>query len=136
MWKLEEKTERNFKYRQRKTNSDSKQTNILRNKKPLKTDKTKNVGDKTKEDDSENTKGKLKDISNADKEAQILKQNRQTFWGIKNLLKKTRQKMLVTTPKKIVVRTPRKNWKIFQIQTKKQKFWSKTDKCFGELRTS
>ena len=65
---LEEKTERNFKYRQRNTNSDSKQTNVLGNKKPLKTDKTKNIGDNTKEDDSENSKEKLKDISNIDKE--------------------------------------------------------------------
>ena len=40
----------------------------MRNEKPLKTDKTKNLGDKTKEDDSENSKKKLKDISNTDKE--------------------------------------------------------------------
>ena len=62
-------------------------TNVLGNEEPLKKDKTENVGDNTKEDDSENSKEKLKDISNTDKEAQILKQNRQTFWGIKNLLK-------------------------------------------------
>jgi len=57
-------------------------------KKPPKTGNTEN----TKEEYSENSKGKLKDISNTDKETQILKQNRQTFWGIKNLLKQTRQK--------------------------------------------
>ena len=74
------------------TNSEAKQTDVLGNKELLKTDKTKNVGDNTKEDDSENSKEKLKDISNTDKETQILKQNRQTFWGIKNLLKQTRQK--------------------------------------------
>ena len=79
------------------------------NKEPLKTDKTKNVGGNTKEDDSENSKEKLKDISNTDKETQILKQNRQTFWGIKNLLKQRRWKLLVTIPKKMTVRTPRKN---------------------------
>ena len=62
------KTERYFKYRQRNTNSEAKQTNILGNKKPLKTDKTKNVGDNTKEDDSEISQEKLKDISNTDKE--------------------------------------------------------------------
>merc|ERR1712081_26098 len=48
---------------------------------------------------------------------QSKKQNRQTFWIIKNLLKKTRQKTLVTIPRKK---------KIFQIQTKKQNrqtFW-------------
>ena len=42
---------------------------------------------------------------------QTKKQNRQTFWRIKNLLKQTRRKTLVTIP--------RKNWKIFQIQTNK-----------------
>ena len=50
------------------TNSEAKQTNVLGNKEPLKTDKTKNIGDNTKEDDSENSKEKLKDISNTDKE--------------------------------------------------------------------
>ena len=44
------------------------QTNLLENKEPLKTDKTKNVGDNTKEDDIENFKEKLKDISSTDKE--------------------------------------------------------------------
>ena len=38
------------------TNSEAKQTNVLGNKEPLKTDKTKNVGDNTKEDESENSK--------------------------------------------------------------------------------
>ena len=38
---------------------ETKQTNVLENKKPLKTNKTENVGD--------NTKKKLKDISNTDK---------------------------------------------------------------------
>ena len=45
----------------------------------LKIDKTKNVSDNTKEDDSENFKEKLKDISITDKETRILKQDRQTF---------------------------------------------------------
>ena len=74
-------------------------------KKPPKTGNTEN----TKEEYSENSKGKLKDISNTDKETQILKQNRQTFWGIKNLLKQSRHKTLVTTPKKMIVRASRKN---------------------------
>ena len=82
-------------------NFEAKQTNVLGNKEPLKTDKTKNIGDNTKEDDSENSKEKLKDISNTDKEKQILKQNRQMFLGIKNLLKQARRKTLVTTPKNI-----------------------------------
>ena len=38
------------------------------NKEPLETDKKKNVGDNTKDDNSENFKKKLKDISNTDKE--------------------------------------------------------------------
>ena len=37
------------------------------NDKVLKTDSTKNISDNTKEDDSENYKKKLKDISNTDK---------------------------------------------------------------------
>ena len=90
-------------------NSEAKQTNILGNEEPLKTDKTKNVGDDTKQNDRENSKEKLRDMSNTYKETQILKQNRQTFWGKKNLLKQTRQKTLVTTPKKMIVRTPREN---------------------------
>ena len=50
------------------TNSEAKQTNVLENKEPLKTDKTENVGDNTKVEDSENSKKELKDISNTDKE--------------------------------------------------------------------
>ena len=48
-------------------NSEAKQTNILGNKEPLKTDKTKNLGDNTKEEDSENSKKELKNISNTNK---------------------------------------------------------------------
>ena len=40
----------------------------MENKEPLKTDKTENVGDNTKEDESENSEKKLKGISNTDKE--------------------------------------------------------------------
>ena len=50
------------------TNKETKQTNVLENKEPLKTDKTENVGDNTKEDDSKNSMEKLKDISNTNKE--------------------------------------------------------------------
>jgi len=39
----------------------------LGNNEPLETDKKKNVGDNTKDDNSENFKKKLKDISNTDK---------------------------------------------------------------------
>ena len=49
------------------TEKETKQTNVLENKEPLKTDKTENVGDNTKEDFSENSEKKLKDISNTDK---------------------------------------------------------------------
>ena len=38
------------------------------NNEPLETDKKKNVGDNTKDDNSENFKKKLKDISNTDQE--------------------------------------------------------------------
>ena len=38
------------------------------NNKHLETDKMKNVGDNTKKDDSEESKEKLKDFSNTDKE--------------------------------------------------------------------
>ena len=62
-WELQGKTERYFKYRHRK-----EQTKVLENKEPLETDKTENVGDNTKEDDSENSEKKLKDISNTEKE--------------------------------------------------------------------
>ena len=41
------------------TDRETKQTNVLENKEPLKTDKTENVGD--------NAKKELKDISNTDK---------------------------------------------------------------------
>ena len=41
------------------TDKETKQTNVLENKEPLKTDKTENVGD--------NAKKELKDISNTDK---------------------------------------------------------------------
>ena len=41
------------------TDQETKQTNVLENKKPLKTDKTENISD--------NTKKELKDISNTDK---------------------------------------------------------------------
>ena len=50
------------------TTSKAKHTKVLRNGKDLKTDIMKNVSDNTKEDDSENPKKKLKDISNRDKE--------------------------------------------------------------------
>ena len=49
-------------------NSEAKQTHVLGNKEPLNTDNTQNVGDNTKENDSENSKKKLKDISNTNKE--------------------------------------------------------------------
>ena len=42
-----------------------KHTKVFANDKDLKTDNTKNITDNTKEDDSENAKEKLKDISNA-----------------------------------------------------------------------
>ena len=50
------------------TDKKTKQTNVLGKKEPLKTDKTENVGDNTKVEDSENSKKELKDISNKDKE--------------------------------------------------------------------
>ena len=40
----------------------------MRNEEPLETDKKKNIGDNTKEDHSENSKEKPKNISNTDKE--------------------------------------------------------------------
>ena len=49
------------------TVKETKQTNVLDNKEPLKTDKTENFSDKTKVDGSENSEMKLKDISNTDK---------------------------------------------------------------------
>ena len=67
------KTEKHFKnIRELKdisnTDKETKQTNVLGKKEPLKTDKTENVGDNTNEDDSENSEKKLKGISNKDKE--------------------------------------------------------------------
>ena len=50
------------------TDKETKQTNVLENKEPLKTDKTENVGDNIKEDESENSEMKRKGISNIDKE--------------------------------------------------------------------
>ena len=50
------------------TDKETKQTNVLENKEPLKTDKMENIGDNTNEDFSENSEKKLKDISNTDKE--------------------------------------------------------------------
>ena len=54
-----------------------------------------------------------------EKSTQFLNPNIQMFLGLRNFLKQTIQKTLVTTQKKMIVRTPRKNWKIFKIQTKK-----------------
>ena len=61
----QKKTEKHFKnVRELKdisnTDKKTKQTNVLGKKEPLKTDKTENVGDNTKEDYSENSKKKLK----------------------------------------------------------------------------
>ena len=50
------------------TDKETKQTNVLENKEPLKTDKMENVGDNTKVEDSDNSKKELKDISNTGKE--------------------------------------------------------------------
>ena len=66
------KTEKHFKnVRELKdisnTDRETKQTNVLGKKEPLKTDKTENFSDKTKVDYSENSEKKLKDISNTDK---------------------------------------------------------------------
>ena len=58
----------------------------------------------TKEEDNENSKGKLKDISNTDKETK-----QTNVLENKEPLKTDKTKMLVTTPKKMIVRTPRKN---------------------------
>merc|ERR1711954_356532 len=46
------------------TDKETKQTTVLENKEPLKTDKTENFSDKTKVDGSENSEKKLKNISN------------------------------------------------------------------------
>ena len=50
------------------TTFKGKQIKVFGNEEPLKTDNTENGSDNTKEDDSENSKKKLKDISNTDKE--------------------------------------------------------------------
>ena len=50
------------------TTSQAKHPNVFRNEEVLKTDNTEHFSDNTKEDDSENSKKKLKDISNTDKE--------------------------------------------------------------------
>jgi len=68
----QKKTEKHFKnVRELKdisnTDKETKQTNVLGKKEPLKTDKTENFSDKTKVDGSENSEKKLKDISNTDK---------------------------------------------------------------------
>ena len=51
-----------------KTISKPKHTNVFGIEEFLKTDNTENFSANTKEDDSENFKKKLKDISNTDKE--------------------------------------------------------------------
>ena len=50
------------------TISETKHTTVLENEEALKPDNTKNFSDNTKEEDSENSNKKLKDISNTDKE--------------------------------------------------------------------
>ena len=50
------------------TTSEAKHTKVLGNEEALKTDNMKNVRDNTKEDDRENSRKKLKDISNTNKE--------------------------------------------------------------------
>ena len=52
-----------------KTISEPKHTNVFGIDEVLKTDNTENFTDHTKEDDSENSKTKLEDISNTDKES-------------------------------------------------------------------
>ena len=56
----------------------------------------------------------------------ISEQKHPNVFGIKELLKTDNTENLVAIPKKMTVRTPRKNWKIFQIQTKKlmDKWWT------------
>ena len=68
----QKKTEKHFKnVRELKdisnTDKETKQTNVLGKKEPLKTDKTENFSDRTKVNGSENSEEKLKDISNTDK---------------------------------------------------------------------
>ena len=50
------------------TTSQPKHPNVFGIEEALKTDNTENFSDNTKEDDNENSKEKLKDISNTDKE--------------------------------------------------------------------
>ena len=50
------------------TTSESKHPNVFGIEEVLKTDNMENFSDNTKEDDSGNSKKKLKDISNTDKE--------------------------------------------------------------------
>ena len=50
------------------TTSEAKHTKVLDNEEVLKTDNKKNVIDNAKEDDSENSQKKIKDISNTNKE--------------------------------------------------------------------
>ena len=50
------------------TTSKAKYPNVFWTEEVLKTDNMENFSDNTKEDDSENSKKKLKDISNTDKE--------------------------------------------------------------------
>ena len=50
-----------------KTVSEPKHTNVFGTEEFLKTDNAENSSENTKEDDSENFKKKLKDISNTDK---------------------------------------------------------------------
>ena len=72
-----------------KTVSEPKHTNVFGTEEFLKTDNAENFSENTKEDVRENSKKKLKDISNTDKE--------------------TYGKTLGTTPRMIIVRTSRKN---------------------------
>ena len=60
--------DKSFQEKNVKTTSEPKHTNVFGIEEVLITDNTKNSSDNTKEDDSENSKKKLKDISNTDKE--------------------------------------------------------------------
>ena len=62
------------------TTSEAKHTKVLAIEKDLKTDNTKNVSDNTKEDDSENSKKKVKDISNTGKETYEWTLNNNLQW--------------------------------------------------------
>ena len=52
----------------KEVNTTSAAKQVLGNEEALKTDNTKHVSDNTKEDETENFKKKLKDISNTNKE--------------------------------------------------------------------